>query len=347
LDKSYKKNYLCGNVIFSARFCLVVIKYFEGGEMADYTFRFPIRLPKSRGLSILDHSYTLSVQNFSGELYGESEKTIDESNTFIVEGSVFTSKEEAFEAGKKLRDTLILAFAYCKIGADFGDDSVHEGFIKSFLDNLGYEQNLRCLNAVNGLMVYETNPDPIIARLGPVTMGINIGHKKFIDAFKFATEANCSLSERERISYDLFSNSFFTSNGYARLLFLVMAVEVQIDLQPRSLEAINFVESFISEVKDSEVLEYPEKDSLVGTLKFLRNESIRQGARRLIDNKLTNKEYGGLKASKFFLRCYDLRSSVVHGGQPYPSESEVDHAAAVLETLVANLLSSCLTDESR
>jgi len=315
--------------------------------MADYTFRFLIRLPRSRGISIQDHSIKLSIENYSGELFGEVEKSISDSSILIFKESGFSTEDEAFIAGKKIRDSIMLAFAYCRIGADFGDDSLHGGLSKYLIDKLEEDKGIRYLNEVNGLMVYETDPEPNICRMGPVSGGIMTNHEKFLDALNKVSEVSCSISEKERISYDLFSNSFFASNGYARLLFLIMAVEVLIDLEPRSLEAINLVESFISEVKTSKPLEDSEKNSLVGSLNFLRYESIRQGARRLIKNNLYDKEYDGLQASKFFLRCYDLRSAVVHGGQPYPSESEVGHAAAVLETLVANLLSSCLTGYSR
>lgn len=315
--------------------------------MSDYTFRFLFRLPKSRNISSLDHSVKLSVQNYSGELYGEPGKAIKDSNTFFVTGSNFASKEEAFEAGNKLRDALTLAFAHCKIGADFGDDTMQGGFSQFLKDKLQDELNLRTLNEVNGLMVYETKLEPLFSKVGIATPGLDTSIEKFLDVFKNVSKANYSLNERERISYDLFSDSFFTSNGYARFLFLVMAVEVLIDFQPKSLEAINLVESFISAVKNSGDIDGTEKDSLVGALKYLRKESIRQGARRLIDRTLNDQEYGGIKASKFFLKCYDLRSSVVHGGQSFPSERDVDHEAAQLEVLVANLISSCINYNAR
>lgn len=311
--------------------------------MSDYTFRFPFRLPKSRSISILDHSIKLSVQDYSGELYGEPEKAIKDSKTFLVTGSNFRSKEEAFEAGNKLRDALTLVFAHCKIGADFGDDSLRGGFSQFLKDKLQDEQNQRILNEVNGLLVYETNPEPLLAKIGSATAGLVTSDEKFLDIFKNISKASYSLSERERISYTLFSDSFFTSNGYARFLFLVMAVEILIDFQPKSVEAINLVESFISAVQNSSGIDGTEKDSLIGALRYLRNESIRQGACRLINRTLNDQEYGGIRASKFFLKCYDLRSSIVHGGQSFPSERDVDREAGRLEVLVANLISAYIS----
>jgi len=315
--------------------------------MTDYTFRFLFRLPRSRRISIQDHSIKLSIENYSGELFGEAEKSIEESSTLIFKGSGFLTEEEAFTAGKKIRDSIMLACAYCRIGADFGDDTLHGGLSKYLIDKLEGDEGVRSLNEVNGLMVYETDPDPKIFRIGPVTGGIKTSHEKFIEAFNKVSLINYSFSENERVSYDLFSNSFFTSNGYARFLFLIMAVEVLIDQIPRPIESIEYVESFINSIKNSNNLSDPEKNSLIGSLNNLRFESIRQGSRKLIDSKLPDNKYNGLKASKFFLDCYDLRSHIVHGSQPFPSEREVDHAAAVLEILVANLLSSCLTCNSR
>jgi hypothetical protein len=41
---------------------------------------------------------------------------------------------------------------------------------------------------------------------------------------------------------------------------------------------------------------------------------------------------------RFFKSCYDLRSSLVHGRQPYPSFDEVNVQAGALELFVRDLL---------
>lgn len=48
--------------------------------------------------------------------------------------------------------------------------------------------------------------------------------------------------------------------------------------------------------------------------------------------------------TKFFTRCYDMRSRLVHGLDPRPSRGDVDKRAAELERFTSHLLSIELLD---
>ena len=313
--------------------------------MADYTFRFPFRLPISRSITIEDNTIKLHAQGFSVELTGESEKAIKDSKNFIIKGSGFATEKDAIEAGKKIRDTLIMTFVECKIGADFGDDSKKTFVFDSFVKKVSEEQGVQLLGNVNGLMVYPTNDKTRIISISG-TLGKQISNDKFVSAFELISLTGYSLGIKEQISYSLFSNSFFTSNGYARLLFLVMAIEVLLEPAPRSQEAIDLITSFMEEVKSSKILHDNDIKSLVGGLSNLLNESIGQSARKLIESKLNDKNYSGLTANQLFQNCYNLRSSIVHGKESFPNENTVDNTAAQLELLVADLIFTCLRKTS-
>lgn len=313
--------------------------------MVDFTFRFPFRLPISRSITIQDNLITLDSHGFSVELKSESKEAIKDSKDFLVKGSGFATEEGAFEAGEEIRNALIRTFVNCKIGADFGDDSQRTFITKYYSEKMYKEHGVHLLGYINGLMVYPTFEKTEVLKINGA-LGKQISKDQFVSVFEEISKTDCSLSVKEKISYDLYSSSFFTTSGYARLLFLVMAIEVLLEPTPRSSGAINLITSFINAVRSSEVLDNQDKDSLVGGLTFLLNKSIRQCARIFIDSRLGDKNYDGLTAFQLFQNCYTLRSSIVHGKESFPDERAVDNAAAQLEPMVADLISDCVSISS-
>jgi hypothetical protein len=154
------------------------------------------------------------------------------------------------------------------------------------------------------------------------------------------------LLPKERLALDLFNASFFQPDADTRLLTLVMSIEALCDPQPRSKAAVSHVHDLLSRTEHNVALARQEKDSLIGSLKWLLSDSIRQTALMLVERYLSGSEYAGMTARKFFDLCYGQRSALVHGTLPQPSHSEVGHAAANLEVLVSDLLMSCLSDAS-
>lgn len=78
-----------------------------------------------------------------------------------------------------------------------------------------------------------------------------------------------------------------------------MAIEALIEPARKSAEAVQHVNSFIKQIEES-LLEQGEKNSLLGSLGWLRDESITKAGRRLATEKLGNKNYEGKSAPDFF-----------------------------------------------
>ena len=313
--------------------------------MSDYTFRLRFNIPESTALEVHDTTLDLSGPHHPSLSLSADEKgqSIKEAKGLVLKGSGHPSETAAVSTGEALRDALTLALAYCRIGADFGDRAGRGGFTNVGLRMLEQETGSRVMNEIHGLMVYPTSPPPKLARSGHPTLILATPAEKFARAFAHAASTGYVLSERERLSYFLFTSSFFERSPDARLLFLVMSVEALIHLQPRPARVAQHVESLIALTRDAPDLAPSERDSLLGRLQWLRRESIRQASRRLIADKLGGNTYADQPASDFFLHCYDLRSALVHGSQPYPTKEEVGSAAANLEVLVANLLATRIT----
>jgi hypothetical protein len=123
---------------------------------------------------------------------------------------------------------------------------------------------------------------------------------------------------------------------------LMMAVETLIEPARRSDAVRAHVEQLIALTKEAD-LPNAEKDSVVGSLNWLFDESISQAGRRLAA-RLGSRNYMGEPPAKFFTGCYDLRSRLVHGHYPRPVFGEVNARCAPLELFVSDLLPGELKD---
>ena len=312
--------------------------------MADFTFRLRFRLPESTALNIEESSLDLSgAHHPSLSLVADQKETpIKEAKGLVLKGAGHPSMEAALSTGERLRDSLTLALAYCRIGADFGDRGGRGGFTHYGLRMLEESTGHKVLTDVHGLMAFETDPPPKLARLGEPTLVLGTPAEKFVRALALAAATGYRLTERERLSFLLFTTSFFERAPEARLLFLVMSVEALTDPQPSPPAVVAHVDTLMTLTRNAASLPMSERQSLLGSLNWLHQESIRQASRGLISSRIGGNTYDNMPGPDFFLRCYDLRSDVVHGAQPYPTRDQVGIAAANLEVLVANLIASCI-----
>ena len=112
--------------------------------MPDYSFRHLFYFPESNVLSSPNHSIELSVSTYPiFSIDAEKDKSLQNSKSFICKSSGYQSYEEAGEVGEMVRDSLTLAFAHNRIGADFGHGISRGGFSQYLIDKMKKEQNLR------------------------------------------------------------------------------------------------------------------------------------------------------------------------------------------------------------
>ena len=134
--------------------------------------------------------------------------------------------------------------------------------------------------------------------------------------------------------------SHFEAAPRARFLTLVSAIETIMEDKPRSPEAIEHVERLVQLTHNSE-LPRAEIDSILGTLSWLRRESISRTGKMFVDGLLGQKEYGGKIAGDFFQYCYNIRSELMHGGKPSDNPN-LGQLAVRLDELVADLLAASI-----
>jgi hypothetical protein len=263
-------------------------------------------------------------------------KRINENTELLVYGQPYASEAEATQAGTEWIGIIKTAIARVNLGADFGERSPKGFFTKHGLAWLEQRSGgRRVVNDVHGLQVYE-EPRPYFARLDlrPVK---GVQDERLLKAIAVAVELDAVMAERDQLAYDLYSAATAQSSADARFALLMMAIETMLDLEPRSHEVRAHVDHLIAETEASGL---PENEirSMVGSLRWLYEESISQAGRKLA-SRLGDREYMGEPAKRFFTNSYTLRSRLFHGEYPRPDRNEVDGRAGSLELFVRDLLS--------
>jgi len=273
----------------------------------------------------------------------KQDETIKDSKQWVLKSEGWDSPESASSAAATYIDALILTLVKLRVGADYGFRGPKSAYTKAGLEMLEAQTGFRMLNNVHGLMIYETDPQPHFANFGAsILRGVTQNH--FEQVFEYAIKNPKTISARERLSFELFNSSFFQNSEDSRFLVLVMAVEALLEPSPRSPSAAAHVETLITATQETQSLSSEEKSSILGSLKWLRNESINQAGRKLSIERLGERKYLDKEAPTFFSYCYSLRSSLVHGEHPLPSQDEIANTVAQLEVFVSDLLSGDLRD---
>jgi hypothetical protein len=264
------------------------------------------------------------------------EKSINDAERWALIGSGFDSEKKARSAGERFQDALMLSLVGLRVGVDFGERTPQGFYTEAGLADLERRLGQRVLNDLHGLMTFNSTPQPKFSSLTAIaTRGVPID--SFHEVFRNVVSHDVKLERKERIAISLFNSSFFNPNADGRFLSLVMTIEVLIAPQPKSQGAIEFVQQFIDTINSSTVAS-AEKNSLAGSLKWLKQESIQQAGKNLVTARLGQRAYRGKPAKKFFTDVYNLRSRLVHGTDPFPSFEDVSSIVADVEVFVSDLL---------
>jgi hypothetical protein len=275
----------------------------------------------------------------------KKEEAIKDSETWVLKSDGWSSKEEACQAASKYIDALALTLVRMQIGADFGNRSPKSCFTHHGIAMLEAGSGRRVLNDVHGIMIYESEPPPLFASMGIKDL-LGKPKEQFEKIFSHALKDNRILTERERLSLELFNASFFQKSNESRFILLVMAIEALLERPPRSSDAASHIESMILATDRSKQLSSEEKKSLLGSLKQLCYESINQTGRKLAEKCLRGRSYMSKEAPSFFTYCYRLRSQLTHGALDFPSQEELRSAVTPLAMFVSDILSGELREVS-
>lgn len=315
-----------------------------GGAATVYCFRIRFLLGPHVRIDADVPEITLNNAAGPGEVILKSPvdgEMVKQATTLVLLGRGYGTENQARTHAARWRDALEPAFARLLIGADFGDRAAKGKFTDAGLQWLEAQHGRRVLNDEHGTMVYECEPRPFFAS-SSLEYFVGKPTHRLVEVVEAALAARVSPTPQQRLAYDLFSSSFFQTSADARFITLMMALETLLELRPRDAAARTHVYKLIRLTRASG-LEQRDVDSMVGSLQWLRNESISQAGRR-VASSLGDRTYmdGTEDPARFFDRCYAVRSQLLHGAVPRPSRDDVNKRAASLERFVGDLLSGPL-----
>lgn len=305
----------------------------------SYTFRIRFNRSPHDTLESNDPELLMPIPNTGINVSLRNPKIdqpIKDADQLVLTGDGYSSEEAAAEAGILFQTALKVALARVRVGADFGERAAKSFFTPHGLRMIEEQSGQKVLNNVHGLMVFPSEPKPRFGSMNPQMVRGTSPHG-FKAAFICAIEKQPSLTDREQLAYSLFNASFFQRTAESRFLLLVMAIEALIDPLLRSQEGLDHVDKLIEETTAANILP-AEKVSMIGALRWLRNESINQAGKRLASNRLGSRHYSDESAPEYFSYCYKIRSDLVHGNLPTPTFEEVGSVAGTLEVFVSDLL---------
>jgi len=304
-----------------------------------HSFRIRFKLAPIDAINIAAIEFNLPLANGTEVLLTTGARTepIAKARELIAKRDGFATEDEARVEGEKVLHTLKLALAALRMGADFGNRSGGSFYYNVFLRRMEKDHGMRIVNDVHGLMTYTTNPPLGFAQPPSVSILRHMQQDRFQTAIALADKQSFVPTPRELLAFELYNASFFELTSAPRFICLVMAVEALLEPPLRSEKARAFVDRVLADLDDSG-LDHEEKQSLLGSIKWLYCKSISATGRNLARERLPGRKYNGMRSDKFFNHCYDLRSKLVHGHGIRGDNSEVGQAAAYMEQFVADLL---------
>ncbi len=264
------------------------------------------------------------------------DRSLMDSDTWLLLGAAFQSEDEAVAAGWHWRGVLERAFAVLSMGADFGDYAPKGGgFSKAARDQMEAASGHPVLNETYGVMALQDDPRAIV--VSGSARGVAVTSTETFRVALFESANAPVISSAERLAFDVYSAAQFVADFPApRLIMLMSALEVLIDVNRRDAESIDHLDRLI-EITAASDLDRDESEKLRSALSGLKNESITAAARRLASD-LHGRLYDGMSPEEFFNHCYKIRSALVHGAPKRPSRDDVGRAAASLELFVGHLI---------
>lgn len=309
--------------------------------MSDFTVRIRFKIPigDQLGIDTSDESYDWSegsTLKLSSAKKGES---INEARWLLLRSEGWETKHAAKSAAERLEDALRMALARFGMGADFGKRSPRSGATRAGLRLLTAWQGGRpVLNDNPGQMVFPSHPKPLFLNVSEVKVVRTTQNEQWEKAFSYALKTSHVLSEKERMAFDLLTVAKSVSRWQdAKFVLLFAALETLFEQLPRSDQTIMYV-NYLVDLTRVANLPTDEKNSLIGSLNWLRSHSIRQTGRFLMRDKLGQRSYEEKPAEQVFLDSYEIRNRLLHGQPPYPSKDELGKYTGPLELIVGHLI---------
>lgn len=306
-------------------------------------FEFRIRfhlLPEDR-IALSDSLVRLPVERGHLRLVAwKKEATIEDSNRVFLVGGEYPTEEEARSDALRARKALLLWALQRRLAVDFGDDLRRSDFTAAGAEHFSKTLGGPVRTQVHGVDVYEKLEGQIFVDIN-LSPGLKIGAERTLSWLgKWYTE-DPAIAPRVELAAELYCAAHFDSPFRSRFITLMTAIEALLEHKPRAAEVIALVELLESSVQNARISS-DERQSILGTLVWLRTESIGQAGRRLAEQLLVGNVYSGMSPGKYFRHCYELRSAIVHTGR-VPKGVDLLDVTNELHRFVGDLLHATIS----
>lgn len=283
------------------------------------------------------YSFVMAEGNTNTTLSSKDSNSISTGNKFVLSCGGFDSEEDAFNTGKRVKDSLLLSGIKLRMGLDAGRDKARSWLGISVKDMMLKEHGVRIIDDIHGLSVYSEEYPILTGSASGVVIFSPIDAENFTSMLSVLYQRMPEISDKVRLSLELYAASHFEKSDRARFITLVLAIEALLEPKKRKNSAKEVVDGLIKYAKDSQ-LDDQVKNSFIGSLKWLYKESISYSLQEMAENYLIDRKYGDKSAKNFIKHCYDVRSKLVHNGRVDVEEANIGTLAAQLNLFLSDLL---------
>lgn len=311
-----------------------------------YSFRFKFQLDSGLYLVSDEHEVLLTDSPsekvvFRAELTGQA---IEESRVLVVRGDRYVDESSAWTAYWRWSAAVKLSFAKHGIGADFGAQPYGQVDERgNVIEDVEWGTGGRVIADDHIPMVFRTEPMASFSSVSAVNAMKGVYAEEVLKAMReeAATE-RAPLPRNVHLALDLFGRAQGLGMPEAKLVMLVTAVEAVIESAPRADEVVAVVKAANAAIRKSD-LPADMKSKLGSEVGRAKNKSITESGKELFESKSVWSPEGE-SAGDFWVRCYKLRSAIVHGTETTDDAAEISVRAAQAELVVGSLLHALSID---
>lgn len=306
-----------------------------------YSFRLRLELDNPGRIRIDEPETTLSAGNGQVVRLKTSQGVpFTEASDIVVVGSGYRSEAEAEDDGHCWQSALVIGLAHNNVSAALRLRDSLGGFSDFALDRFRStfppDGPAQIHNEVPGVQTFMTGRPAFFAS-GSANVTVSPDPQRLFNSIRRARATGVQATPEQLLAFEMYNASFRTAAADVRLVCLTMAIEILIRQEPRSEAEQAVIREAIESARHLNI-EPAARDSFIGSLSHLLDESITSAGRRLA-RTLGDLTYLGEPAETFFTRCYAMRSVLVHGGSGRPTKSDVDRRATSLGVYVGDLIS--------
>ena len=303
--------------------------------MATFGFRFRFQVPSGLSFRRAHPKRRIRLPGDAGRVYLRKlarprQFRFTHVPDYELSGSQFSSQADSKDCATRLKNALLLFAAQGRIGLNAGKDPATTS-ASTEVRRICAEQGIQLRDNVLGVDVFAEEPRPMwvgVSATGTTSRVIDDYEPTLYGLY----ERKFVWTPKQHLALELYNLAHFENAPKVRFLALVTVAEVLAERPMQSERVRALLEEFRALVEKAVDLSPDEKDRLSDGVGNLKRESISGACRDLVA------AYGTAEDTKYFAKCYGLRSKLVHEGvmaEPFDP--------ARLDELVSRLLVGHLT----